>query len=44
MSFFYEIRSAGRVAKPLGVNFRVAAPSWFFEGAEGFDSISRLIV
>jgi hypothetical protein len=23
------------VAQPLGLNFRVAAPSWFFEGAEG---------
>jgi hypothetical protein len=22
------------VAQPLGLNFRVAAPSWFFEGAE----------
>jgi hypothetical protein len=26
---------SGRVAQPLGMNFRVAAPSRFFEGAEG---------
>jgi len=24
------------VAQPLGLNFRVAGPSWFFEGSEGF--------
>jgi hypothetical protein len=31
------------VAHPLGLNFRVAAPSWFFEGAEGllFPSVCR---
>jgi hypothetical protein len=32
-SFGFEF--PGRVAQPLGLNFRVAAPSWFFEGAEG---------
>jgi hypothetical protein len=29
-----------RVAQPLGLNFRVAAPSWFFEGAESLVDIT----
>jgi hypothetical protein len=32
-SFGFEF--PGRVAQLLDLNFRVAAPSWFFEGAEG---------
>ena len=31
----FEAGLPGRVAQPL--NFRVAAPSWFLEGAEGLD-------
>jgi hypothetical protein len=33
----------GRVAEPLGLNFRVADPSPFFEGSEGLDSPSHLL-
>ena len=32
----YGSLKSWRVAQPLGLNFRVDGPSWFFEGSEGF--------